>query len=537
MRKTLTLAILLTAMLFAAPVLAQEEAKDITKEVLVGPGSISVSTDKDILMSFGALVRIIPTAESNWDFGMSKSNPRFLGGALNNSFFYNHVNESGWVNNSYIRNEDKIYFNALPKNRKWSFYSALEFDRALETATVDERGGKTDDTSDFGLERLHVSMELPYEMRLHAGWDIWGLDLDEGAGLVYADDNPGIWLTGGQGPLAFNLGYFKLREYNFQNSTTNLANLKDADRDLYAGYLSYKLREADKLQFFYALDRIRSVPATDFLGYLMRSPASTPETDSHHLGAYYIGRFGALEVFGEGVYQFGRAGNTGLTQDDFDIRAYALAGDLAYELKDLVGFGLKPHVGIMYTSGDDKASDDKLGGYQGVENIQRFSSRWGGENTIVGDTNLVFGSLLYGYIPELYGNGTPVFTGGLQNTAGMGGGRGDNPGLTMTSVGLTATPKKFLIYKTNINSFWFNEDMAVSNFVNPALGTTAVGSGYAGTEWDNELTLALSPNTFIKGQAAFFFPGQVIEDLTQALSGTRSDDMASRLAMELIWKF
>lgn len=86
----------------------------------------------------------------------------------------------------------------------------------------------------------------------------------------------------------------------------------------------------------------------------------------------------------------------------------------------------------------------------------------------------------------------------------------------MTSIGFTATPKRFLIYRTNVNSFWFNEDVVVSNFVNPVLGTTTVGSGYAGTEWDNEVTLALNKNTFIKGQASFFFPGEVIEDLNRS---------------------
>jgi hypothetical protein len=113
----------------------------------------------------------------------------------------------------------------------------------------------------------------------------------------------------------------------------------------------------------------------------------------------------------------------------------------------------------------------------------------------------------------------------------------------MTSIGLTAAPKKFLIYRTNVNSFWWNEDVLVTNFatpLNPATGApvrTVVDSGYAGTEWDNELTLALSKNSFIKGQFSFFFPGELVEDLTKALSGVRADEMASRVAAELIWKF
>jgi hypothetical protein len=256
-----------------------------------------------------------------------------------------------------------------------------------------------------------------------------------------------------------------------------------------------------------------------------------------------MGTLGPLDLFLEGTYQFGSADDTGLSaigeSEDYDISAYALAADVSFEFKGiLTGFPLKPHLGIVYTSGDGDPNDDTLEGYNGIVNAQRFSQRWGGENTIIGDTNWVLGSVLYGYLPELYGNGTPVVTGGLSNFTGMGNGRGDNPGLTMVSLGVTVAPRPFLIYKTNVNYFRWNEDFEVANFVNPLAGYTQVESGYVGTEWDNELTLALSKNTFIKGQASAFFPGSGVRDVTRALSGgEESDDTAYRLAAELIWNF
>lgn len=552
------LAMVMVVCLMGGNVWAEDEDVDITEDVLTGPGDISISTEKDILMSFGATTRIIPTSESNWDFGMSDDNKNgYLGGALKDSFFKNHVNESGWVNNNYIRTETKLHFNALPKNRKWSFYAALEFDRPLETASVDERGGKTDSTSDFGLERLHGTYALPWNMRLHAGWDVWGVDIIDAAGLVYGDDNPGFWLTGEYDTWSFNVAYFKLQENNFQISPLDLEDTNNDDRDLYAGYVTYEPTDEQKVQFFYTYDRIRDIQVRDFINYFSDGQVGlqgkTPETDSHHVGAYYTGTFGMLELFAEGVYQYGQADDTGLSQygldDDYDISAYAFAGDVALNMEDMVGFSFKPHAGFMYTSGDDDADDDELGGYTGNENAQRFSKYWGGENTIIADTNFVYGSMLYGYLPEIYGNGTPVFTGGLQNTSGIGAGRGDNPGLTMTSFGLSATPKRFLIFRSNVNSFWWNEDFEVQSFsapVNPQTGqkvTTKVDSGYVGTEWDNELTFAMSKNTFIKGQCSFFFPGTGIEDVTSALSATpagpgeESDDIASRIAAEFIWNF
>jgi hypothetical protein len=553
-----------------------DEVQDITKELLAGPGSVNIGGIKDIHMSFGGQMRMIPTFENNYDFGMSKNalgfikTPNATGGmtyGLSKDFLKNHANEAGGVNGTYIRSEDRLYFNAMPKDRAWSFYAALEFDRALDTVIVDERGGRTGG-SNFGLERLHGTMALPFlpfNSRLHAGWDVWGLDFGEGASMVYGDDNPGFWLTGDQGPISYNIAYLKLGENNFQNTFGDMTKAyvsNNRDRDLYAGYLDYKIDASNKVKLFYAYDQIRNIATKDLLGYFTANQttgapsglginkfdiSASPNTDSHHIGGYYIGNFGPVEIFGEAVYQFGTSkytgmgiSATGVDRSTMDISAYALSADISLDLKDQVGFSVKPHIGFMYTSGDKDPNDKKLGGYQGVENAQRFSSRWGGENTIIGDTNLVLGTMLYGYLPELYGNGTPVFTGGLQNTSGYGSGRGDNPGLTMLSYGFTATPKKFIIFKTNANSFWWNEDINVNNIATPfsssGLTTTKVKSGYVGTEWDNELTVALSKHTYIKGHVSYFFPGDVIGNVTTALGAT-GDSIASRYAMELIWNF
>ncbi|MGM0452647.1 MAG: hypothetical protein ACQERN_05740, partial [Thermodesulfobacteriota bacterium] len=417
--------IFLAAMLVAGTATAQEEqVKDITEDVLTGPGSVSINTNKDIMMSYGAQARIMPVSETDYDFGMGDTVAGYLidqeaavaaGGfnpadpsqfKLDSDFFKTHVNEAGALNNNYIRTETRLYFNALPKNRKWSFYAALEFDRPLDTDSVDSRGGEGNSSSNFGLERLHGTYQLPMNMRFHAGYDIWGVDIMDGGGLVYGDDNPGLWLTGDYDAFSFNIGYFKLMENNFKSSASdafaNGLGGRNDDRDLYAGYLTFEPQEGQKIQPFYVYDRIRDVPAgsffdalvvsaekaeaeiTEAVGELERTgytdPRGRPDTDSHHIGAYYTGKFGMLELFLEGVYQFGEAENTGLARDDYDISAYALATDVGIELEDIIGFGFKPHIGAIYTSGDDDPNDDELGGYTGVESAQRFSQYWGGEN-------------------------------------------------------------------------------------------------------------------------------------------------------------
>jgi len=640
-RKLLILMVLVTSLALVGTAFAEDDPQqsyeDITKAGIVGPGSINVHKAGDIQMSFGATMRIIPTMEDNYDFGISDVDD-FAGGDL----FQNHANESAWVNNSYIRAENKLYFNAMPNDQVWSFYAALEFDGVLDNLTVDDRGNNDlglhdneSSNSNYGLERLHGTVKLPFakslNMRLHAGWDIYQLDVYDGGGLVFGDDDPGFWITGNVGDNAdFQVGFHKLKENDWQVHDLSEGNYDD-DRDLYSMAFDYHLNKTNHVKFFYAFDRIRNIAANTIQSYLFgdkindtlvanQSTLSTnayalnalangivsggtvstttdgatmvtggtintavvmanaatidavagpgtamtlvgtqaaldaagqslasnyfygnetkAETDSHHIGFYYQGDFGIVKPFVEAVYQFGKADNTGLSaygyEEDYDIKAYALAADLTFNLKDAIGFKFEPHLGIMYTSGDDDPDDDDLEGYTGVDNCQRFSAHWGGENTIIGDTNLLMGTVLYGYLPELYGSGTPVSTGGLQNFAGAGGGRGDNPGMLMYSIGLNMAPKRFLLFRSNVNIFNFNEDFRLPTM----RGTVAeIDSGYAGTEWDNVVTLALSRNMFIKGQFSFLFPGEVIEDVTEAYSGEKCDDVATRLGMELIWNF
>lgn len=554
--------ILLAALLTAGTSMAEEDIPDFANDPLAGQpgtGTIVLETPGEIMMSFGARARIIPTSENNWDFGFSDDLQvqALLGGGLDKDFFKVHVNESGWVNEDYIRTEAQIYFNAMPRNRKWSFHAALEFDRPVDTSVVDDRGG-TDSNSDFGLERLTGSYAITPNLRFNAGWDIWFMP--DPAGLTYGDDAPGFWLDGNYGTFDFSLGYFKMDENNWGTEPTSdwLTDSDNADRDLYAGYLNYNVSETNRMTGLYMYDRIRNVPTGTLLdalttaaaleaGAIPADPRRKPKTDSHYLGLIYEGSAGMINYFVEGIYQFGQADDTGLAEDDYDINAFAFAGDLEFDLNDSVGYGLKPHLGFIYTSGDDDPTDDNLEGYTGSLTFQRWTT-FGGENTILGDGNTMMGTVLYSFLPGFYGNGTPVVVGGLPNTNSLGTARGDNPGLTMTSLGFSLAPKRYLMFKSNINSFWWNEDFSVRSYVDGAT-PTEIDSGYVGTEWDNELTLALSKNTFVKGQAAVLFPGEVIDDVTAARSavtnpltgevipGEESDDVAYRLGAEFIWQF
>src|SRR3989304_8769491 len=126
---------------------------DFSDLAFAGPGSVVIKTDGDITAKFGAQVRIIPTYEQNWDFGIKDK--------TGNGLFTVHLNEAGEVSQGYIRSEDRLYFN-FAKGDIWDVYFALEFDDVLSSRTVDRSNQTQGDFNSFGLERLNASIKLPW---------------------------------------------------------------------------------------------------------------------------------------------------------------------------------------------------------------------------------------------------------------------------------------------------------------------------------------------------------------------------------------
>jgi len=505
-------------------------------------GTFLIKTEDGDTFSFGAQLRMIPTSENDWDFGLGtvQINPLLGGGELN---FKTHTTEAGNLSQGYIRTEARLYFTGEDKDKKWSLYSALEFDSVVDQTEVDNRG------RDYGLERLHGSIVIPglEQVRFHAGWDIYYMDaVDAGAGFIYGDDDPGFWLTGDFDSLEFQVGYHKKLDSNFASRDqveylNDQAGVKsDNDRDLYDAMLTYHVNDDNEVRFMALYDAMKTRSTSNF-----GATNKGADVETYRVGVLYTGKLGIVEPEFEAVYQGGEANNIELETgaapaagDDFDIKAYALYGDVALNLTDLFGFKVMPHVGFMYTSGDDDGTDDDLEGYCAVANAQRFTPRFGGEDTIIGDNNILLGTILYGYLPELYGSmgGTQqggVATGGLAN--GSVGGRGDNPGMTLYGGGITIEPKEYISYRTNFMWIEWNEDFAAFSPV--TLATVQVDSGTAGQQWSNSLRVSLSKNVHIFGNATFFWPGETIKDVTKDVYGEKADDVAQRYAVALIWRF
>ena len=514
-----------------------------------GEGTFVIKAENGNTYRFGGQLRMIPTSENDWDFGLGTVNvsPLLGGGTLPS--FRIHNNEAGSVADNYIRTEARLYFNAEDSEGKWDFYSALEYDSAVDQNEVDRRG------RDYGLERLHGSVAIPglEQVRFHAGWDIYFLDaVDAGAGFIYGDDDPGFWFTGDFDSIEFKAGYHKKLENNFLSRdedefTAGSASVKNDDRDIISAMLTYNINDDNEIRFMGAYDIMKTRWATAF-----GANNKGADVKTYRVGLLYTGKIGIVEPEAQFVYQGGTADDIELETgaapaagDDFDIKAYAAYADVALNLTDVFGFKVMPHVGFMYTSGDDDGDDDDLEGYVGVANAQRFTPRFGGEDTIIGDGNTLLGTILYGYIPELYGSmgGTQatggVATGGLAN--GESGGRGDNPGMTMIGGGITIEPKPFISYRTNFMWFEWNEDFrafsAVAAVAPGVPATVEIDSGTAGQQWSNSLRISLNKHVHIFGNATLFWPGETIEDVTEKVYGEKSDDVAQRYAIALIWRF
>jgi hypothetical protein len=507
-----------------------------------GPGSVVIKTDGDITARFGAQVRMVPTYEQNWDFGIKEK--------TGNASFFTHSTEYAVVGNAYIRSEDRLYFN-FAKGDIWDVYFALEYDDAVSSRAVDRIRDLQGDFTGLGFERLSASIKLPWIFsRLTAGWDVYVTDLDAGS-LVYVDDDPGFWLGGGVANIDWKVGYHKKIEANRRiqanrNAANNILNTGyDNDRDVYSARVNYTLFKDTKVGLIFAWNDMNvrtSAPTNDPC-----IPPNCQNVNTYYISPIFVGSIAGFKIAAQYSHAFGDAEQMftapapGLPTK-YDIDSNAFFGDVAYDMTPWFGFRFIPHIGVLWAQGDDNPNDNKLKGYTGVSNFQRFTSSFGGENTILADANPVVGTTVYSFLPDQRGNqNSNLAIGGIGGT-----GRGDNAGLLLIGGGITVDPIKNWSLRSNVYYLRYNEDFCVQNVAfNAGTAKNECGAGNVnkiteseiGVAFDNEVSWWLDKNMVVKGQFSFLFPGDGIKQVTKQLSGVATDETAIRLAMELLWNF
>jgi hypothetical protein len=516
----------------------------IASSVHAGPGKVEIQTFGDITMRIGAQVRLIPTAESNRDFGVGSDLSsaeeakaaramRALGVGSDSTKV--HLTEAGGaVKDNYIRGENRLFFN-FAQDQNWDVYFALESDTTLDRSSAD----RTDfamgrQTQQFGIERLEASFNIPWiNSRITGGWDVKAADVKFG-GMVYGDDDPHIGIEGCANDFTWGAYYTKKDEseagyYTDPNTVAinpigSPTQKNDTDRTFYWGKLGYNLKELHTfVEGFYFLD------VNDLGG---------KEAYRHFTGVNFKGEYGIVKPMFEFVYNFGDY--DAANGDDYDISSFAAFGDVAFDLKKMVGLDkFEPHFGFYYLQGDDDLSDNDLNGFTPAVGINRFTPRYGGEQTISLDGNPIFGQILYSLFPTYYGT---VRGGGINGNAAL-----DNPGFVMVGGGLKASYEAFR-FNTHIMAMWFNETEPVETYYAfQGLGGNIDVDDFMGVEWNNEIIYKVFKSVSVKGGAALLFPGSGAKDITKALNaigrgvnfedGKESDNVSMRLAMELLWFF
>jgi len=524
---------------------------------MAGPGTVEVTVPGDISLTMGAQVRMIPTAEIDRDFGLSDDltgpqEERAAGGLAHQAVLGPsprcHLTEgAGAVKDSYIRTEDRLFFN-FAKAKDWDVYMMLEVDTVLNSSAADRTDfalGKQ--SQQFGIERLNASFNLPaLSSRLRAGWDARGTDIAFG-GMVYADDDPGLGLTGGADGWKWEAWYIKKKETESAygtgspNATGATQRGQDQDRTLMYGKLGCEI-DSTYLEGFLIYNR------NHFLG---------PKVDQYVAALQGKGAYGIIKPMFEVAYAFGdfetsartamvdRDGDgtaEELDTSDADIGAWAAFADVAFDFSEAVGIKkFEPHIGGYYLQGDDDPLDDDLEGFAPVTGISRFTPRFGTEQAISHDGNALLGQIEYSMFPAYYGT-TWYRGGGITGTNDL-----DNPGFVMFGGGLKAAWDNWS-YNGNVMAMWFNEEKAVEAYYTYALGLSDVKiDDYMGIEWNNELSYRLYDAVTLKAGVTFLFPGDGAEDITQALDayarevefaqGNSSDDVSQRYAVEIVWFF
>ena len=527
-----------TVMAFVAGICAASVAQ-------AGPGKVEVQTLGDITLRMGAQVRLIPTSESSRDFGVSSelssaqeakaaASMRALGVGSDSTKV--HLTEAGGaVKDNYIRGENRLFFN-FSQDQNWDVYFALESDTTLDRTSAD----RTDfafgrQSQQFGIERLEASFNVPWiSSRITGGWDVKGADVKFG-GLVYGDDDPHIGIEGCADNFTWGAYYTKKdeSEAGYYADPSPLAinpigsptQKKDTDRTFYWGKLGYNMKEINTfVEGFYFLDV---------------NEIGGKEADRHFTGINVKGDYGIFKPMAEVVYNFGKYDSPGNARD-YNIQSWAMFADLAVDLKDMMGIKqFMPHFGGYYLQGDDDTSDYTLSGFAPAVGIQRFTPRYGSEQSISLDGNPIFGQILYSMFPAYYGT---VRGGGINGAAAL-----DNPGFSMIGGGLKAAVDNFK-FNVHVMAMWFNETEPVETYY---LGQGLTGNvdvdEFMGVEWNNEVIYQVFKSVSIKGGAAFLFPGSGAKDITRALNaigrgvnfedGKESDDVSMRFAMELLWFF
>lgn len=264
-------------------------------------------------------------------------------------------------------------------------------------AAMDERVA---DTNHLNLERANLTWKTGVIGDLVVGFDVHLFDPE--GGLIYQDEDPGIWLIGSNGPVSWNIGYHKRLQKNRgaqlqlgaitgYNTASNPA---DHDANIIEARVGFNLPvpggnlSISPLFLYYGRHVPQGGSNDAGIGNLVACPtvatgsacssavfnpnvADNSKADIYFPGIVLGGKLGPLNVTIEGVGQFGDIENLNATNFGFskmNFRSFAAFAEVSLDLT-AQGIGLTPFVNVDYRSGDDNPFDDELKGYVAISDL------------------------------------------------------------------------------------------------------------------------------------------------------------------------
>jgi hypothetical protein len=265
-----------------------------------------------------------------------------------------------------------------------SIYVNLEVE-----ATMDENVA---DLNHLTLERANLTWKTGVIGDLVAGFDVHLFDPE--GGLVYQDEDPGLWLIGSNGPFSWNLGYHKRLNFNkgapLGNVGAGIFNVfpdgrgvknTDNNSDILEARVGFNLGAISISPFFLAHIKhtalasganIASCPTGGCFGPVT---SGKERAEIYYPGLVVTAKLGPLSFTAEGAGQFGTIRELGnlaaqypVGTTELDIESFAVYGEFALDLT-AQGLGITPFLAVDWRRGDDKPLDDKLEGFVPISDL------------------------------------------------------------------------------------------------------------------------------------------------------------------------
>ena len=367
-------------------------------------------------------------------------------------------------------------------------------------AASDERFA---DVNHLNLERANLTWKTGVIGDLTAGFDVHLFDPE--GGLIYQDEDPGIWLIGSQGNISWNLGYHKRLAKNRGNMLglggvvapfSTASNPGDNDGNIFEARVGFDFPfpggniTFSPLFVYNARHVPQSGSADAGIGNLVACPsvalgsscssaafnpdvADDSTSNVYYPGLVVTGKFGPLRPTIEAVGMFGEIENLNASKFGFekmDISSFAIFGELAFDLSAM-GVGLTPFVNFDFRRGDDNPFDDTLEGYVAISDLTSALRKEGFNKQSIsslGPPSLgAGGHAAWGFNTEGRGIGPTVgsIIGDITLSSAVffnnRFGKGDNPGMLKISGGLAGKLNSAWDMKAAVSYFRFDTDAPI----------------------------------------------------------------------------